>query len=643
MNPGQSRYPLRTRRVPRRLYLDPPSPEFDHEDSPLDKNRPDYMDPWIVNLLLEYNESKDRLETQYGQVLRVLKDADGQNPEAVVNISDGHHYIQTVIPARVIQKAKCFPPQSGFSSILGQFIVIKNFRVCVKEATKVEDSGFYLIVDCFHLTAMKRWAMRQPDCNQEPSVLQKLKELWLRGLSLRPLPSSEPLSVSEVVSEMKQDKLSNLKQKVADCLCSLDPINLMDSEKLSEYPDTKWQAERRQDKLQCRDIFTVPAKFLMINAEEEAAQSSSNLPKPSHIASDDESSLDGDPSTMSFVNEAETVDGSFENPWDIFPGMTMTSSQEMSDPQPSLPNAQPMLLASTAEEEEAASSSSCTPDGLQCFDPAPYCSSTQIEPMESTSQSLLPPCKEGANQESRSRASDATCNTSKISATGGSIPCGQPLNYSNSPAGVCGLSPVCPTIRRTLTSKISSGDAEESHPAHLQRETVVVRRAGKKSLATCRECRTAKRKLVSNEEGSVETSSRHKGQDLTSAVVKLSRLNGKQMAQKQPLEFVKESTPKKSRIEEIRVQHIQTSSQSRCAGKHLEKTKGQTVTTGRPTDSSGGQLGAKKQEHERRAVSHHVYQPASAELGSQVQSTRISRAQLGWARWVLRNGQRPQS
>ncbi|KAL8194848.1 UNVERIFIED_CONTAM: hypothetical protein K2H54_037057 [Gekko kuhli] len=658
MNPGRSRYRLRERRSPRGLRCDASSPESDSENSLLDRIRPSYMKPWIVDLLLEYSGSGDKLEAQYGHVLKVLNEAsphrqDGQDSAADVYIADGRHYIHTVVPATAIETAEGFPPQSAFSSILGQFIVLRSFRVCIKEAAKAENSGFYFRLDCFSVTKMNRCATRQQDCNREPSVLQKIKELWLRGLALQPLPSSdtcEPSSVSEVLGEIKQDKLSNLKQNVEGCFSPLDPSSRSNSEQLAVYPDTKWQAERKQDKMQCRDIFTVPAKLLVIGAEEEAALSRSYPPKPTHVASDSESSSDEDHSTVSFVSaEAETVDGSLENPWDVFPGMTLTLSKEMSDVQSSLPNGQQVLLGSTAEVEEAAGSGSCTPDGLQSCDSAPHCSSAQAEPAKVTSTSLLPPCKEGANLESRSKALNSARNTSIISDTDESIPLGQPLNNSHSHASVHGLSPDYPTIRNTFFSKTSSGATEENRPAHLQRETVAVRGTGEKCPEICRKCGTAKRKLLGpDEEESIETSSRplcisNKAQDLTSATVfpKSSSLVRKRVAQKSPLRLVTESTPKKSRIDEIHVQPHQASAWSTHARRQLEKLKEQPATTRRPADSCGAQPGAQQQERVRRGVAHHVYQPAAAKLCSQVHSTRISRALLGWARWVFRNRQKP--
>lgn len=276
---------------------------------------------------------------------------------------------------------------------------------------------------------------------------------------------------------------------------------------------------------------------------------------------------------------------------------------EMSDTQSSLPSAQQMLLASTAEVEEATDSSSCTPDDLQSCDPAPHCSSAQVEPEKVTSSSPLPPYKEGTYQESRSKAPNSGHNTSKMPDADESVPFSQPLNNSHSHASVRGLSPGCPTIRSTFLSKTLSGDMEENHPAHLQTEKVVVRGAGEKSLETCRGCGAAKRKqLMPDEEESIETFSSpfrigSKARDLTSAtaVPKSSSLDRKQVAQKSPLKFVRESTPKKSRINEIHIQPLRASAQPRCARRCLEKPKEQTVTTGRPVDSCGGQLGAQQQ------------------------------------------------
>ncbi|XP_061450469.1 uncharacterized protein LOC133369312 isoform X3 [Rhineura floridana] len=321
----------RERRSPRNLQPE----SLDTEDSQTHCNRPCYLDPWIVNLLLEYDESGTGEDGQLGHVLKVLNEGralhhDEQHPAAVLCIADGHHYIQVDVTTKAVQMSKGSLPQPGFSSIVGQFIVLQNYRVCFKEAAKVEDCQFYLVLDCFRVMPMKRQKMRMQDCNREPSVLEKIKELWQKSFALQPWSSSEPSSVSDVLREIKQDRLSTLKQNAKDCLTLSNPSKLLDSEQLAVYPDTKWQVERKHDKMH-QDTFTIPAKLLVISAENEALLCKSYPQRLSRSVP--ESAQDDDRSTISFFSaESESLDGSLENPWDIFPGMTLSTSSVRRDP-----------------------------------------------------------------------------------------------------------------------------------------------------------------------------------------------------------------------------------------------------------------------------------------------------------------------
>ncbi|XP_034975741.1 uncharacterized protein LOC118087309 isoform X2 [Zootoca vivipara] len=578
---------------------------LDNEDS--QTNRPCYLEPWIVNLLLEYKDSEAREEGQLGHVLRVLNetealDHDEQLPAAVLCIADGHHYIQMEVTAKAVQMTKCALPQSGFSSIVGQFIVLQNFRVCFKEAAKVEDCRFYLVLDCFRVMPMKRRERRQQDCNREPSVLEKIKELWQKSLALQPWSSSETSSVSEVLREIKQDRLSTLKENAKDCLSLLNPSKLLDSEQLAVYPDTKWQVERKQDKVH-QNVFVIPAKLLTISAENEALLHKSYLPKPSQAVL--ESTQDDDQSTVSFFSaEAESPDGSLENPWDVFPGMTLSTSCDTSGISHSLPCAQQMLMANTAGEEETPRSNSCTPDLLEPRVHISHCSSGQDEPKETVSPSLLPfhsstSPKESASQKSSSVALNIACDVSKTANTDETIPCGQSLRNSHSHANMCLRSSVHSPIQRNISLGSLSENTEEDHMAHLQRDQTVVRRSGEKFLDKSRTCVAAKRKQMTLEEEEPTktfsdptcTSLKALGQHTTMAFPESSKL-----------ELVAMNMSKKSRIKEVEVQQHQG-----CV---------------------------------RGAPFRITYKPPTSELCSQVHSTRISRALLGWACWVVNSTQK---
>ncbi|KAM6430306.1 adrenocortical dysplasia protein homolog isoform 3-T3 [Liasis olivaceus] len=636
MDPGQALYRLRKRKSPRRARPG----GLDTEDSLASRNRPNYLEPWIVTLLLEYKESVTKTDGQIGHVLKVLnepkvhQDAE-QGPETILCIGDGHHYIEVVVAAKAGEMTKSSIAQSGFSGILGQFIILQNYRVCFKAATKMEDCQFYLILECFRVMPMKREEKRLRDCNQEPSVLQKIKELWQKSFVLQPWFSSESPSVSQVLKEINQDQLSTLKQNAKNCLNLLDPSKLLDSEQLAVYPDTKWQLERKQDKMH-QDIFAIPAKFLVISAENEAALSQSYTAKtPQAVPEADENIQEDDRSTISFFSAADSasLDGSLENPWDAFPGITLSSSSDTSGTSPGLPQTQQMLLASPAEEANP-HSNACASDFLEPRNNMPNCSSEQAAPVRSSTllhshDSEFP--KGAANQESGLIASTTASQASQIA---DNIPCGQPLSKSHLHSSVHLYSPVCHSTEGNFFERMS-GNRKDclSHAQRAKRMT-----ARWKYLETAK-CVSSKRKQRPNEEEPSETFSSPTcsnnlegvGQCSTETVAKST--NPSKKHQYPPLKFV--STPKKRRFKEIQDQQSCVCPQCGCT-ERLPETGSEQEPIGIITRKSK-QTGVQQKESVKGDRFHN---PPTPELCSQVQSVRISRALLGWARWVFSNMQK---
>lgn len=613
--------------------------------------RPSYLEPWILNVLLECQENEAREEGQLGHILKVVNESqslhyDVQHPAAILHIGDGRCYIQVVVTAKAAQMSKCLLPQSGFSSILGHFITLQNYRVCFKKAANVEECKFYLVLDCFCVTPVKRQRMTQGDCNREPSVLKKIKELWQRSFVMQSCPSSEPSSVSEILREIKQDQLSTLKQNVEACL------NMLDAEELAAYPDTKWQVERQQDKMH-KDTFTVPGKFLVISEDNEAMPCKDCSSKPPLAVVDtDEHGQDDEISTISFFSAgSENVDD-LENPWDIFPGMTLTSSSEMPDTPPSLPPDQQMQLATTAEEEATEQSNSCTPEFLEYRDCVPQGSSSQTAPVEkkTPSPSLFPShsnecLKELVRQESRLAAHQ----TSKISDTDESIPCGQILRNSHSQANACLLSSVHSTVPNNLSLEPLPENASENNLACLQSHEMV-RGTSEKLLENHRKCAAKRKRMIQDEEEPTETSpnpttvsQRALQQPSSVNLTYYNKLNGKLVARKRPLHFV--STPKKSRMQEPQVQQQQASGQLRRSERLVEKGKkwvASEVAPGRPGDCCCVHCGAPQQECLARTLFEFTNKPPTPEICTQVSCTRISRALLGWACWVFNSTEKQQ-
>nr|XP_008115908.1 PREDICTED: uncharacterized protein LOC103280044 [Anolis carolinensis] len=622
------------------------------EDSPT--KRPTYLEPWIVNLLLDYEKPDTEEDAQFGHVLKVLNDAkdlnlDEKRPAVVLRIADGRHYIRVVVADNALQGTPCCLSLSGYSSIVGQFIILKNYRVCFREATKVEDCEFYLTLNCFQVTSMRRREMQQRDCNQEPSVLKRIEELWQESFSLQPSYNSES-SVSEILHEIKEDKLDTLKRKVQDCLNLFDSTNQQNSEQLAIYPETKWQVARKQDKVH-KNTFMVPAKFLIIRPKNEEILRKAYPQKNCQDASDTIRCIQGDDksSASSISAESESLNDSLENPWDIFPEMTLTSSDISSTP-PGLPHTQQVLLASPAEEE-APCSSSCTPDFLEsCAHPF-HCNSEQVEPTDAVSPVAFPSHKKVLLKESICPDSiplelNTAHKTYKKPDSNESIPCGQPLRNSSSDATMYSLSPGHPSLVNDTSRGLLSENTVEDNTKDLKENKVTETMEG--ALATGGKAVAVKLKRMILDEDNHETfttstHARQKAARQTSTrALPNSNKSDKVLVWKPPLKFV--STPKKSRIEEIQVQHHpameSNRDQSLCRRterlqeyeRNQEAAEG---TNGRPKQ----QIGAQVEERVRRHPFHVTYEPPTPEVCSQVRSTRISRALLGWACSVFTKGQ----
>ncbi|KAM3829115.1 adrenocortical dysplasia protein-like isoform 2-T2 [Vipera latastei] len=617
---------------------------LDTEDSLASRNRPNlpYLDPWIVALLLEYEESIIKTDGQLGHVLKVLneprvhKDAE-QDPETVLLIGDGLHYIEVVVAGKAAEITKQSLAQSGFSAVIGQFIVLQNYTVHFKSAAEVEDCRFYLTLECFQVMPMKREEKSLQNCNRAVSVLQKIKELWQKSFAMQIWFNSEQesQSVSQVLKEVNQDQLSTLKQNAKDCLNLLGPTKLLDSEQLAVYPDTKWQLERKQNKMN-QDIFTVPAKYLVISAENEAALSQSYMSNaPQAVPEGDEDIEEDDRSTVSFFSDSASLDGSLKNPWDAIPGITLSSSSDASGPSHGLPQMQPMLLASPAEEASPDSNTG-TSHCLEPCDNMPHSSSEKAAPPKFPS--LFHFQNREFLNETASQKSDLITSTTSGQACelAESLPCGQPLNKSYCQNSTLPFSPVC----HSNEGNVSCQAVSENRKGCLSLAHGAQERTARWKYCETEKYMSSKRKQVPSEEESSETFTPTSCSNLeavghcsTETVAKSSNPNRKHVNCYLPLNFA--STPKRRRLEEIQDQQspvfAHCSYTERVLGKRSEQ-----VPTGVITRKSK-QIGVQQKENAKGDSFHFVPNLPTPELCSQVQSVRISTALLEWARWVFSN------
>ncbi|NWS60674.1 ACD protein, partial [Chunga burmeisteri] len=275
--------------------------------------------------------------------------------------------------------------QLRLSSLICRIIVLQKYTVCFREEARLEDCEFYLTAQRFIVLPMERQRLESSDGNQEPSVLQKIKELWLRSLALKNAPSSEP-SISQLIDAIGQNQLEVLKENAEECL-DLRMPKLMPVTVKDEVPITQWEAERKKERGE--DVFVVPANTLVIPPEEEAVAcdpSKADTSEATPGKSSDGRMVPGDPSVVSQASPAESAalsessEESLDNPWNRLPpiSLTLNSSDEKTFQHD---------LSLKTQQDMAADSN--TPDLLEpCSQNSPE-GLPQGEPVQTSSPSLL--------------------------------------------------------------------------------------------------------------------------------------------------------------------------------------------------------------------------------------------------------------
>ncbi|NXR22931.1 ACD protein, partial [Cinclus mexicanus] len=267
--------------------------------------------------------------------------------------------------------------QLRLSSLNCRIIVLQKYTVCFQDEARLEDCEFYLTAQQFIVLPMQRQRMESSDGNQDPSVVKKIKELWLRNLAVRNAPSSEP-SVSQLIDAIGQNQLEILKENAEECL------DLWKSKEKSvtvedEVPVTQWEAERKKEKGE--DVFMVPVSTLVIPPEEEAVVCDSSEAASAGQAapgkSSDDRTVPGNSSVVSHTSCAasptlsDSLEGSLDNPWNRMPSLSLTlssSDEKTFQPEPPLKTQKDVAADSnTSDLLEVCSQGS--PEGLPQGEP----------------------------------------------------------------------------------------------------------------------------------------------------------------------------------------------------------------------------------------------------------------------------------
>ncbi|XP_071670354.1 adrenocortical dysplasia protein homolog isoform X5 [Patagioenas fasciata] len=414
-----------------------PGPSFEYEDKNMVSPKLYILQPWIANLLVNYEQLDANENLLAGQVLRILSDSTvpdhpGVLQDAVLQVSDGSYYIRVVITSEALRaEEKWVPPRLGcgrdsgspqllvglppglvsaltfssdFPALFAELLSCRSTQCVSGRRPGWRTASFtsqHTGSSCCpwrgrgwnHLMAVKEggdveqvsnrlYSYRR---NQEPSVMQKIKELWLRSLTLKNAPSSEP-SISQLIDAIGQNQLEVLKEKAEECLDLQVPKETPAMGK-DEVPITQWEEERKKE--QGIDVFKVPANTLVIPPEEEAVPcdaSNADTCEANPRKSGDERMVPGDSSVVSQVSPAESTalsessTGSQDNPWNRLPpiSLTLDSSED---------KASQHDLSPKPQQDVAADSN--TPDLLEpCSQDSPK-RLPQAELVQTSSPSLL--------------------------------------------------------------------------------------------------------------------------------------------------------------------------------------------------------------------------------------------------------------
>ncbi|XP_074957968.1 adrenocortical dysplasia protein homolog [Phalacrocorax aristotelis] len=574
------------------------------------------LQPWIVNLLVNYEQLDTNENLLAGQVLRVLSDsaAPGQPgvlQDAVLQVSDGSYYIRVVITSEALQAEENTHMQLRLSSLICRIIVLQKYTVCFREEARLEDCEFYLMVQRFIVLPLERQRLESSDGNQEPSVQQKIKELWLRTLALKNAPSSEP-SISQLIDAIGQNQLEVLKESAEECLDLRMPKETPATMK-NEVPVTQWEAERKKE--QGEDIFMVLADTLVIPPEEEAVDCDAFKADKSEAApekSGDDRTVSGDLSVVSQASSAESTalsassEGSLDNPWNRLPliSLTLNSSDEKTfQHEPSL----------KTQQDVAADSN--TPDFLEpCSQDSPE-GLPQGEPVQTSSPSLL--CSYGNTSLVETGTTQAT--SAVEAACDAPCPAQGPQVSGGSQATLPSLSPAFPILPNSRLQSLPEGmpHREQADSSGTAFPPDTLKHSPARARTQGGDAAGAKRKLLAGD-GQVQPA-RGGQQHPRGALWGSGRGTGR-------TELVSTQQAKKSRKEETGLQHGKELPEEEEEAEQASPVSG---TSSRPEQHRALQPYVKEKPVQYR------YEAPSPELCERIRSVRISKAMLKWACWIL--------
>ncbi|KAM4028039.1 adrenocortical dysplasia protein homolog isoform 2-T3 [Anomaloglossus baeobatrachus] len=234
--------------------------------------------PWIIDCLAKYDSAVVKQKPVPAQVVEFLRmptrsvnSDDCLHPEAVINISDQKYYITAVITKEAQEMLESEDEHFSLADIKNKIIILKKFCVCFTAVEDLRKCEFYLTVQHFSVLPMETNTVDILNCNMEPGVRKKMKQLWQNYMTELEMNETLPdmnfsdASLTQLLMIASEEKFSTLKSIAEQCL-ELDSSVTYDVPQLSK---NLWTIERKRNQANT-ERFVIPLDLLLIPPHEEA-------------------------------------------------------------------------------------------------------------------------------------------------------------------------------------------------------------------------------------------------------------------------------------------------------------------------------------------------------------------------------------
>ncbi|XP_077348242.1 adrenocortical dysplasia protein homolog isoform X2 [Lithobates pipiens] len=331
--------------------------------------------PWILNAITKYKGETFMLKPAPAQVVEFLKmperTEECQYPGAVVHISDRQYYIRAIITREAQETLEREDEHFTLAHIKNKIVILKKFTLSFAAEEDLRCCEFYLTIEHFCILAMEINTVDLLNCNVEPGVMKKIKELWqlyMTELQTKETMSdmnSSDMSLTQLLMIASEEKLSELKSLAEQCL----HLDSFATQEIPPQTRTIWSTEMRNNKSN-DSSFSIPINLLLIPPEEEAALEQMSGFRPDVNSGSDADNSEGlnsqgsdssqqyssAVSTLSQEPMDDACNGQPVNPWDNLPSLCASESISSSASDPS--------IAQQNSEKDPATDSDTTPDIL---------------------------------------------------------------------------------------------------------------------------------------------------------------------------------------------------------------------------------------------------------------------------------------